>query len=239
MEYILNSEIDGIDFDRYSAYVESIRSRLQPHIYAFASNPSYFDLHSHSSLHDAWLEKLTVRETSMGERNQLRQLEIHLCLLGPYHDRWIHLNYVGVAQYSIVTPPKYAEPRYRHTAHGDLLTHEIRLGQNGLLLHELLFERGSTLLIECADITHSEETKFRVGDKVKVVGMPSTTFAPGVKDELGTFKLFKGMVGRVYTVRGFDEIGNVELKPKRRDVVWIEPEFLRLRARKAKKSKPK
>ncbi len=28
--------------------------------------------------------------------------------------------------------------------------------------------------------------KFRVGDKVKVVGMSLVTFAPGVKDELGT-----------------------------------------------------
>ena len=157
MEHILNSEVDGIDFDRYRAYVESIKSRLPAHVYAFASNPSYFNLDSHSSLHDAWLEKLKVREIATGERDQVRQLEIHLCLFGPYHDRWIHLNYVGVAQYSFVTPPKYVEPRYKHTAHGDLLTHEIRLGQNGLFIHELLFERGSTLLIECADIRHSEE----------------------------------------------------------------------------------
>ena len=81
MEYILNSEREGIDFDRYSAYVESIRSRLPTHVYAFASDPSYFE----------------------------------------------------------------------HTGHGELITHEIRLAQNGLLLHEFLFERGSTLLIKCPD----------------------------------------------------------------------------------------
>jgi hypothetical protein len=57
--------------------------------------------------------------------------------------------------------------------------------------------------------------KFRVGDKVKVVGMSPVTFAPSVKDELGTEKLFKSMVGKVYTVRGFDKYGNVELQPKR------------------------
>jgi hypothetical protein len=67
--------------------------------------------------------------------------------------------------------------------------------------------------------------KFRVGDKVKVVGMPPIKFAPGVKDELGTKKLFKGMLGKVYTVRGFDDIGNVELEPKRLNTVWIEPEL--------------
>ena len=76
--------------------------------------------------------------------------------------------------------------------------------------------------------------KFRIGDKVKVVGMAPVTYAPGVKDELGTEKLFKRMLGRVYTVRGFDRYGNVELQPKRLDVVWVEPEFLKLRIRKRK-----
>ncbi len=80
--------------------------------------------------------------------------------------------------------------------------------------------------------------KFRVGDKVKVVGMSPVTFPPGVKDELGTEKLFKSMLGKVFTVRGFDRYGNIELRPNRCDVVWVEPEFLKLRARKTNKSKP-
>ena len=74
--------------------------------------------------------------------------------------------------------------------------------------------------------------KFRVGDKVKVVGIPPLTFAPGIKDELDTKALFKSMIVKIYTVRGFDEYGNVELRPKRLDTVWVEPEFLKLRARK-------
>lgn len=81
-------------------------------------------------------------------------------------------------------------------------------------------------------------TKFRVGDKVKVVGMSPVTFAPGVKDELGTEKLFKSMIGKVYTVRGFDRYGNVELEPKCMNTVWVEPEFLKLRAKRTK-SRPK
>ena len=76
--------------------------------------------------------------------------------------------------------------------------------------------------------------KFRIGDKVKVVGMSPVTYPPGMKDELGTEKLFKSMLGKVYTVRGFDRYGNVELQPKRLDTVWVEPEFLKLRARKRK-----
>jgi hypothetical protein len=46
--------------------------------------------------------------------------------------------------------------------------------------------------------------------------------------------LFKGVLGKVYTIRGFDRYGNVELQPKQLDTIWAEPEFLKLRARKRK-----
>jgi hypothetical protein len=49
---------------------------------------------------------------------------------------------------------------------------------------------------------------------------------------MGTEKLFKSMLGRVYTVHGFDRYGNVELHPKRFERVWVEAEFLKLRVRK-------
>jgi hypothetical protein len=157
MEHILNSETDCIDFTRYSAYIESIRDQLPAHIFAFASDSRYFDLSSHSSLHDAWLESMNIREDATGKRHEVRKLEISICLLGPFHDRRIHLHYSGVTRYSFSAPPRYGEPRYEHTAHGDLLNHEIRLGDHGLFIHELLFERKATFLIECSDIRHSEE----------------------------------------------------------------------------------
>lgn len=157
MEYIINSETEGIDWTRYSRYVESVRGRLPPHVLAFASDSRHFDLSSHSSLHDAWLESFTVRECASGTRREQRRMEIAISLLGPFHDRRIHLSYTGVARYTCSAPPRYGELRYAHVAHGDLFTHEIRLGHDGLLVHELLFERDATFLIECADIRHSEE----------------------------------------------------------------------------------
>jgi hypothetical protein len=157
VEHILNSQTAGIDFTRYAAYVETIRHHLPVHVYAFASEARHFDLSSPSSLHDAWLETLTIRESASGDRQQIRRLEIQLCLLGPFHDRRIHLHYTGVTKYRFDTPSRFDVPRYEHAAHGDLLTHEIRLGHAGLLIHELLFERGTAFLIECADLRHSEE----------------------------------------------------------------------------------
>lgn len=161
MKYITNSEAEGvrinIDFSRYQTYVESIKNKLPAHIYSFASNPCYFDFESRSSLHDAWLETVTVQEVASGQRKQVRRLEVYICLLCPFHDRRINLHYSGVTQYNFNAPPRYGEPRYEHTAHGDLLTHEIRLGHNGLFIHELLFESDATFLIECSDIIHSEK----------------------------------------------------------------------------------
>jgi hypothetical protein len=157
MDHILNSETEGIDFTRYSAYIESIRHKLQPHVYSFASDSRYFDLTSHSSLHDAWLESFTVQEVAVGENSEIRDMEIAISLLGPFHDRRIYLRYIGVTRYSFVAPPRYGESRYEHTSHGDLLTHEIRLGHDNFLIHEILFERDATFLIECSDIRHVEE----------------------------------------------------------------------------------
>jgi len=156
MEHI-HKKPGRIDYSSYEKYILSIRASLPDHIYAFASNPAYFNLESPSSLHDAWLESLVVNEVATGERNEIRQLEVKLILLGPFHDRRIHLHYTGIAQYSFQAPPGYDQQRYQHTAHGDLFTHEIRLGHGGLILHELLFEREATLLIECKDFRHSEE----------------------------------------------------------------------------------
>ena len=79
--------------------------------------------------------------------------------------------------------------------------------------------------------------KLKIGDKVQIIGLSSIKFPPGVKDELGTNKLFRYMLGKVYTVKGFDKYGHVELRPDRNNAVWIEREFLKLRARKRRKAR--
>jgi hypothetical protein len=70
--------------------------------------------------------------------------------------------------------------------------------------------------------------KFKVGDKIRVIGYRAGKYSPGVVDEMGTEKLFKSMVGRRYTIRGFDDYGHIELEPKRLHTVWIEPDLVEL-----------
>lgn len=53
-------------------------------------------------------------------------------------------------------------------------------------------------------------------------------YPPGVVDDMGTEDLFQSMVGRRYTIRGFDDYGHIELQPKRLHTVWIEPDLVEL-----------
>ena len=70
--------------------------------------------------------------------------------------------------------------------------------------------------------------KLKVGDKIRVTGYRPAKYPPGVVDDMGTEDLFKSMVGRRYTLRGFDHYGNVELQPKRLHAGWIEPDLVEL-----------
>jgi hypothetical protein len=157
IEHLFTAEDGHLDFKGYLRYLASIQARLPMHVFAFASDPSHYDLHSRSSLHDAWLQSLTIGETAQGERQEVRRTEIRLLLLGPNHDRQIHLHYRGVEAYSFRSPARHGEPRYVHTAHGDLLTHAVWVNAAGLVVHDIVFERGTTLRIECTDIQHTQE----------------------------------------------------------------------------------
>jgi len=70
--------------------------------------------------------------------------------------------------------------------------------------------------------------KFKVGDKIRVIGYRPGVYRPGVEDDMGTEDLFKSLVGRRYTIRGFDDYGHIELQPKRLHTVWIEPDLVEL-----------
>ena len=71
----------------------------------------------------------------------------------------------------------------------------------------------------------------KIGDKIRVVKIPIS--AEGVSDEMGTQKLFEDCLGKVFEIKGFDDIGHIELHVGKlrgeKDYlhsVWIEPEFV-------------
>ncbi len=134
--------------DAYKQYLESIRRRLPESAYAFATTAPF---RRDGSLHDAWVETCTISEPSSGERSQIRHAEIRVRLLGAWHDGYIELRYRDVRRYSLVAPR--LSPR-TEWAHGDWLVDEVRLSEDGLVEHEVVFSTRSRWLIECVDIEH-------------------------------------------------------------------------------------
>ena len=93
--------------------------------------------------------------------------------------------------------------------------------------------------------------KFRVGDRVRIIDISEDlkdrqydSKHPEISD-MRSAELFRFCVGRVFRVYGFDRYGNVELHVRnspavrkkfgnRWDVIWSEPEFLKIVRKKRK-----
>ncbi|CAA0092714.1 Uncharacterised protein [BD1-7 clade bacterium] len=157
MKYITENEDGFTSYTPYFEYIESIRNKLPSHVYEFASNTCHYDLRSPETLHDAWLDHITVAEPASGERSQLRSIQIETRLLGPFHDRSIFITYTDVVAFEMNTPEEFSAPPFNDVGHGDLLCHEVRLEANGTLVHEMEFSRGSIIIIKCKNIEHRQE----------------------------------------------------------------------------------
>ena len=132
----------------YHSYLESIRSSLPHSAYEFAIASWHYDHSDHRCPHDSWVESFAIRETSSGNRNQLREIEISIRLLGAYHDGHLELSYQVVRSYAL-------SAKIKETAgigHGDWVVDELRLSDNNLVLHEILFGNGGRWIIESSDI---------------------------------------------------------------------------------------
>jgi hypothetical protein len=130
--------------------------------YAFAAAPWHFDFTEHQCPHDAWVERLLLEEQPSVDAGRARTLAIHVTLLGAYHDLLLLLSYKGVRSYQLTTPHGY-EMRPYAVGHGDWLVDEVRLSENGLVLHEVKFSRGSRWVIECEDLAYTWEARAAAG----------------------------------------------------------------------------
>jgi hypothetical protein len=154
MEHIHQDATGTWHFDPYFAYLATISSHLPAEVAAFASDPAHYTLDDPQSLHDAWLEHLSVLEPATGTRAEIRQTELVLTFLGPRHDRMQILHYSSVREYRI-------EGIAVARGHGDLLLHEVRLGVSGTVIHELRFANGSWISGDCASFRYHEEPRHR------------------------------------------------------------------------------
>ena len=137
--------------DAYRAYLTRVRASLPPSAYEFATAAWRESGEDHCNPHDSWVESLMIVEPSSGERREARSLEIHVRLLGAYHDGHMVLIYRDVQSYELSTPLTFKGPPL-NVGHGVWLVDEVTLSENNLVQHEIEFSRGSRWRIECRDI---------------------------------------------------------------------------------------
>jgi hypothetical protein len=140
---------DERNYDPYFNYLDEMKGRMLPHIHAFASDVNHHNLTSPNSLHDSWIEYWKLCEVVVGEKRSERRLDVEACLLGPMHDRHIYLHYKDVRKHTVAAN--------QGSKYGDLLVHELTVGNDGLYVHELLFAGGAIFTVHFLDFTHRVE----------------------------------------------------------------------------------
>jgi hypothetical protein len=146
MQHIVSPTKDGIQFGDYLQALESYRDQLPPEVAAFACDETRFALHHPSSLHDAWVEQISICESRAMDQKP-SAISIVLTLLGPMHDRWIILTYEEVSTY-LITGGKNPNST-PHTLHGDIWTHEVRLSKQQEVVHEIAVGDGGSIEVTC------------------------------------------------------------------------------------------
>jgi hypothetical protein len=136
--------------EAYRAYLDSIRHKVPSAVYDFATAEWHYDPNDHKCPHDAWVQEIRVLEMAEGERAEIRATCIEMILLGAYHDRLFKLTYLGVSSYSLAAANAVR-------GHGDWITDEIRLSDNELVIHEIEFSSGASMLVECKDLLFEEK----------------------------------------------------------------------------------
>jgi hypothetical protein len=153
MAYILTKDRPNNSYEEwqsgwsaYCAYLESVEAQLPQSAYEFATAPWHYNFEDHRSPHDACLESVRIREPTSGVRKEERPIEIAARLLAAYHDGHIELKYSDVVTYSVASGVTDG------SGHGDWLYDEVRLSEQGRVLHEVEWSHGGLWLIECGDV---------------------------------------------------------------------------------------
>jgi HEAT repeats/PBS lyase HEAT-like repeat len=144
--YILTPAMHGPDWDeaqerwrRYRHYLESIRDKLPEGARQYAFSPNH-NCPDRECPHDSWLEEVRLEVRSWGDRHQYRGQDIHTRFLGSYHDGYIEFHYRNVYDYLLAGVTEW-------------MYDEVRLGEDGHVIHEIRFDADTHWLIECDDFT--------------------------------------------------------------------------------------
>ncbi len=157
--YILSADYqtDSIEemkhrWKAYQTYLASIKEQLPKSVYEYATAPWHYNvgLHDPRCPHDAWVEAITVSETATRQDKQDRTIQIRARLLDPFHTGIIMLRYNNVVSFTLSAPnvKETLFPNAINRGHNDLIIDEIRLAEDGNVIHEIEFALGACWLIK-------------------------------------------------------------------------------------------
>lgn len=150
MRFIYTDEMGVTHFDAYFNYLSSVKDRFPRPLYEFAGDKTRYSLSDAKTMHDSWIEKLSVEEGVEKDGLNRRFVSIETRFLGPYHDRHFYFRYQQVVAYTFNHPEKFAAPP--KFGHGDVLVQEFLITDRHDISHEILFSSGSRLHIICREI---------------------------------------------------------------------------------------
>lgn len=134
-----------VRYEEYRKYLDSISDKLLSSAREFALADWRLDFMDHKCPYKSWVKQLKLFKEPTDEQKQEQILQIETRLLSAYRDGYLDLKYKKVNRYSLVKSSSW----YRHWY---WIYDEIRLSENGLVLHEIEFSNQTNWLIECEDI---------------------------------------------------------------------------------------
>lgn len=133
MAFILDQQRSGDcagAFERYRAYLSSVRSDFPPAAFELATSDWYFSGDDSRSPHDARLDGITIAEIPKHTRSSPRAVSIRIKLLLAYDDRSAEFFYPEVFSYTL-------DARLDSAGHCDWRYDEFRLSAAGRIIHEI------------------------------------------------------------------------------------------------------
>lgn len=130
---------------RYVAYLEENRARFPASAFEYASAPWRNNFNDHRAPHDAWVASIHFSDRSLPASGGDRETNLEITLLGAYHDGNLHLKYRGVRSFHLSREEADLSPT-------EVYRDELRLSDQGLVLHEIEFLGRDNWLIECRDV---------------------------------------------------------------------------------------
>ena len=130
---------------RYADYLAQHQGRFPQSAFAYASADWRNNFSDHRAPHDSCVSELRFVDRSLPRADADRDTDLEIVLFGAYHDGHLHLQYLNVQSFALSSTSVAAGPT-------EVYRDEVRLSDDGLVVHEIEFLGADNWLIVCKDL---------------------------------------------------------------------------------------